>query len=99
MNKRRKGRKTRERVEGAALLLAFIEKHDIPYRTASEQLGVEHPAVWQWAHAITVPLERYRPDIATWTSGAVPEGSWLRKAEREERAVDVRPFKPSGTEA
>lgn len=99
MNKRRKGRKTRERVEGAALLLAFIEKHDIAYRLAAEQLGVVHPAVWQWAHGITIPLEGYRPDIATWTRGAVPVASWLRKDERERDRFDVVPFKPSGTEA
>ena len=96
MTKRRKGRKHRERVEGAALLLAFIEKHGIAYRLASEQLGVEHPAVWQWAHNITIPLDRYRTAIATWTSGEVPEAAWQRKAERDQ--IDVQPFKPSGTE-
>jgi len=96
MTKRRKGRKTREKVEGATLLLAFLQRNDIPYRLAADQLGVKHPAVWQWAYAITVPLERYRPGIAKWTRGEVPESSWLRKSERT--PIDVQPFRSNGTE-
>jgi hypothetical protein len=96
MGKRRKGRKTRERVEGVALLSAFLDRNNISYRLAAEQLGVEHPTVWQWTHGITIPLDKYRAAIAVWTSGEVPEAAWLKKSERD--PIEIQPFRANGTD-
>lgn len=94
MGKKRTGH-TRERVEGSALFRTFHERNGIAYRTSATALGVQHPATWQWAHSVTIPLEKYRDNIEIWTSGDVPAASWKRKSEKD---IKVRPFQPTGSE-
>jgi hypothetical protein len=84
-------------VAGHDLLLRFIEsRDDVSYRVAAELFGLRHPAVWQWAHGVTIPDHRYREAIETWTNGMVPASSWNRSNERH--PVVVQPYRPSGTE-
>lgn len=83
----------RRPTEGAKLLDAFLDKHDISRVAAAEALGVSNPTVCEWAAGTKRPKAHHREAIAIWTRGEVPAESWAGADER--KAVSgVTPFEP-----
>lgn len=79
---------------GCRLLAHFMEENGIGPVEAGRAIGVSHVAVLAWVDG-SVPRHPLRKLVSDWTSGAVPESSWVNDDERAIVSRVVVPFQPT----
>lgn len=81
---------------GAAKFDKFLKDNGISIRRAAESLHVSDPTILDWRNDRKTPSPEHRVAIRTWTKGAIAEGDWQTKREREQAksAALVKPFEP-----
>lgn len=84
---------------GHELFREFLLRNTIKVREAARALKVTHVAVIAWRDGQSIPERPSRSAISTYTSGEVPEDSWLTEKETERLAevADVEPFHPEAS--
>jgi hypothetical protein len=76
--------------DARAALKKFIEDRKLTLRSASEGVGVTHPALKMWLDGDAKPSAPHRQAIEKWTDGQVPAELWL-EAHEIQKILEIEP--------